>query len=262
VTFHDTVPILCYHAVDPDGAGPLAPWVLHPDRFDEHLDALAGAGYQPVRLDDLVAQVHDRGGPPPRGALVITIDDGYADVADRVWPALAARGWPATLFVSTGPTGGTFLDRPMLGRDQLTDLAADGLTIGAHGHHHLPLDTLDPATARDEVVRSRDLLEDWLGTPVHTFAYPHGFHDRQTRQVVVEAGFDAACAVRQAISSTDDDRFALARIMPTGDVTADALVARLQDPRTPVARGGREPLRTTAHRVARRARARLQREAA
>jgi peptidoglycan/xylan/chitin deacetylase (PgdA/CDA1 family) len=250
------IPILCYHAVSEDTGGPLAPWALDPGRFAEHLDALADAGHRPVALDDLVTRVHDRGEPPPAGALVLTVDDGYADAADTLWPLLAERSWPATLYVSTGFVGGTFLGRPVLDEHQVRDLAQAGMAIGAHGHRHLALDAVDPVLARDEIERSRDLLAEWTGAPVTSFAYPHGFHDRTVRSFVVEAGFHSACAVKQALSSSADDRFALARIMPTGDLTAEQLVGRLRSPRTPVAEGGREALRTTAFRAVRRARRR------
>jgi peptidoglycan/xylan/chitin deacetylase (PgdA/CDA1 family) len=250
-----TIPVLCYHAVDDDVAGPLAPWAMTPARFTEHLDALAHAGHRPVPLDRLLVEVHDLGLPPPPGAVVLTVDDGYADVAETVAPLLAARSWPATVFVSTG-VGPRFCDRAMLDPGAVRDLAAAGLTVGAHGHTHVALDTVDPARADDEIRRSRDLLQEWTGAAVDTFAYPHGFHDRRVRQLVVDAGFTGACAVKQALSSTEDDRFALARIMPTGEVTGADLVARLRHPRTPVARGGRERLRTTAHRHVRRLRSR------
>jgi peptidoglycan/xylan/chitin deacetylase (PgdA/CDA1 family) len=193
-------------------------------------------------------------GSVPTGALAITIDDGYADVAGVIWPRLAERGWPATLFVSTAFVGGHFLDRPMLTHRELVELADEGLGIGAHGHQHVALDTVSPATAREEIRTSRDQLEDWLGRPVTEFAYPHGFHSRRTKAEVVAAGFTSACAVKQALSSTTDDPFALARIMPTGEVTAEELVQRLRSSRTPVSTGDRQALRTTAYRYVRRAR--------
>ena len=249
-----TIPILCYHAVSDDTGGPLAPWAMSPARFDEHLDALADAGYRPVALDDLVRGVHDGEQDVPEGAVVLTIDDGYADVAHTIWPRLVERGWPATLYVTTGVAGGNFHERPMLTPAQVHELSAAGLTIGAHGHTHVALDTVSPAAAAAEIRRSRDLVEEWTGRTVTSFAYPHGFHDRRVRRLVVEAGFRHACAVKQALSSPADDRHALARIMPTGDVTAAELVDQLGSLRTPVAVGGREQLRTTAYRVVRRAR--------
>ena len=143
----------------------------------------------------------------------------------------------------------------MLDRRRIRELADAGVTIGAHGHTHVALDAVATEVAREEIHRSRDLLEDWTGRPVVSFAYPHGFHDRRVRQLVVDAGFRTACAVKQARSSTADDPFALARIMPRGDVTAEQLIERLRT--APVADGGREQLRTTAYRVVRRARQRV-----
>jgi peptidoglycan/xylan/chitin deacetylase (PgdA/CDA1 family) len=177
-------------------------------------------------------------------AVVLTVDDGYDDEA---WTRLAARGWPATLYLTTGVR--RFHDRPMLDAGRVREVADAGITVGAHGHTHVALDAVAPEVARDEIHRSHDLVEDWTGRAVTTFAYPHGFHDRRVRQLVVDAGFETACAVKQALSPPGDDPFALARIMPTGDVTAAQLVERLRT--APVA-DGRERLRTTAYRVVRR----------
>ncbi len=247
-----TVPILGLHAVSDDTDGPLAPWVMTPARLDEHLDALGEAGFRPVPLHTLVARVHHRMASVPTGAIALTIDDGYADVADTIWPRLEARGWPATLFVSTAYEGGTYLDRKMLDRLQIEELADAGLTIGAHGHRQMALDAVAPERARDDIRRSRRLLQDWTGRLVTDFAYPHGFHSRRTKDEVRRAGFTSACAVRQMLSSPDDDPFALARIMPKGDVTAEELVELLCSPKTPVASGDRQALRTRMYRYLRR----------
>lgn len=255
------LPILCYHAVAADTGGPLAPWALSPERFDEHLDALTAAGYRGADLGAVVTAVHDEGRPVPDDVVVVTVDDGYADAAEAVWPRLAARGWPLTIYVTTGVVGGRFLDRPTLDRHQVADLASAGVTVGAHGHRHVALDVVDPGTAAAEVRASRELLEDWIQRPVTTFAYPHGHHDRAARDLVAGAGFHSACAVKQALSSAADDRFALARVMPSAGVTGPQLVHRLRAPSTPVARGQGERLRTRAHRALRRARARRRRVA-
>jgi len=50
----------------------------------------------------------EEGKPLPRGATVITIDDGYADAYDVAFPLLKKFGFPATLFAVTD-----FLDRKL-----------------------------------------------------------------------------------------------------------------------------------------------------
>ena len=66
------------------------------------------------------------------------------------------------------------------------------------------------------------MLEQLLGRPVDTFAYPHGYHDAAVaKELVVAAGYRSATAVRNALSPADDDRFALARVTVTSDFGAD-----------------------------------------
>jgi peptidoglycan/xylan/chitin deacetylase (PgdA/CDA1 family) len=76
--------------------------------------------------------------------------------------------------------------------------------------------------AYEEIRTSKDVLEQVLGQPVDTFAYPHGYHSRATKELVIAAGYRSATAVRNALSHADDDRYAIARVTVTSDVgTAD-----------------------------------------
>jgi peptidoglycan/xylan/chitin deacetylase (PgdA/CDA1 family) len=140
-----------------------------------------------------------------------------------------------------------------MGWPELRDAVARGVDVGAHSHTHPKLDELPLRLARDEIRRSLDVLAEGLGRRVRTFAYPHGYHGPRVRQLVVDAGLAGAVAVKHAMSSTDDDRFALARIIVHGD-TSTAVLARLlrgeglQHPPYPTA------WRSTAWRFARRGR--------
>jgi hypothetical protein len=93
-------------------------------------------------------------------------------------------------------------ERPLLSCLQLRSIEASGIEIGAHTASHPALDTLP--LARNEVVRSKQMLEEQLRGEIKTFAYG-------VREVVLGAGFTSACAVRYAMSSIHDDHFALAR---------------------------------------------------
>jgi hypothetical protein len=58
---------------------------------------------------------------------------------------------------------------------------------------------------------------------VSSFAYPHGYHTRATQRIVQQAGFSGACAVKDGMSSTEDDRFALARLVVRGGTDVEQL---------------------------------------
>ncbi|MEX2382396.1 MAG: polysaccharide deacetylase family protein [Opitutales bacterium] len=91
--------ILLYHRVAqvrPD------PWGLcvSPENFAEHLEVLQRTGRPILHLTDLERKL--RNGPLPRGAIVITFDDGYADNLYNAQPLLARYKTPATFFIATG----------------------------------------------------------------------------------------------------------------------------------------------------------------
>jgi peptidoglycan/xylan/chitin deacetylase (PgdA/CDA1 family) len=158
--------------------------------------------------------------PLPDRAVLLTFDDGFADLVDVVAPALAARGLRGTAFVTTG-----YLGRPgYLSRNALTQLATTDMEIGAHSVNHPHLDLEPPAVAHEEVVSSRTRLEDLLGRPVTSFAYPHGSHTRLTKSFVAGAGYVTAHAVKNAVSHLADDVLAVGRFT-IGEATPDAQVA-------------------------------------
>jgi peptidoglycan/xylan/chitin deacetylase (PgdA/CDA1 family) len=172
------VVVLIYHRV---GGGSGTEVDLPPEAFDEQMAWLAARG-RVVALDDAVAQLAagDDGAvdaaAPDEGPIVVTFDDGTADLADVATPILVRHGVPATVYLAT-----RFVDEGLDFPDNGTplswaavrDMAATGLlTFGSHTHAHLLLDRLPPAEAVDELDRSKDLIEHHVGAPAHHFAYP------------------------------------------------------------------------------------------
>jgi peptidoglycan/xylan/chitin deacetylase (PgdA/CDA1 family) len=98
-------------------------------------------------------------------------------------PRLVGVGFSATLFVVAGRIGGE-ADWPGLPpgapRERLLDAAAlsdavrSGVEIGAHAVSHRCLSTLGIDAATREVLDGRRHLENLLGCPVRSFAYPYG----------------------------------------------------------------------------------------
>jgi peptidoglycan/xylan/chitin deacetylase (PgdA/CDA1 family) len=237
-----SVPILMYHSVGVTLSAAYGRWVVSPARFARHMALLTAQGYVPLSVSAFVAARGSMGAMPSR-PVVITFDDGLSDFATGALPILARHGFPATLFVVTGYVGASAAwlqpigegQRPMLGWSEIDDLVAAGVEIGAHSHTHPQLDILAPATAAEEIRASKAILEDRLGRAVTSFAYPHGYASRKTRELVREAGFASACRVRHALSSDAEDAFALSRLIVTDDLDDEAFMALLNGDGLPVA---------------------------
>jgi peptidoglycan/xylan/chitin deacetylase (PgdA/CDA1 family) len=58
--------------------------------------------------------------------------------------------------------------------DQIRMMNAEGMSIGSHTHKHEILSKLSESDQRAELVVSKQILEDELGRPVKTIAYPVG----------------------------------------------------------------------------------------
>lgn len=91
--------------------------------------------------------------------------------------------------------------RLIMNWNELREMAADPLcSIGAHTMHHRALARLDEEEARYEMAASRARLEEELGQPARTLAYPYGDPDsagpREFR-LARELGFEVALTTRK-----------------------------------------------------------------
>lgn len=202
------VPILMYHSIG--GSDRLA---VRPEAFAEQLAYLKDGGFTPITFGEFVRRRPTTGRP-----VVLTFDDGYADFHERALPLLDRFGFAATVFVTTGwiqDAGPYAAGRPlgrMLSWRQAAEITACGVEVGGHGHSHAELDQLSDAVLRTELLRSRRLLEDRLGRAVTTMAYPYGYSSARVRRELRAAGYDAACAVANALPTGDDDPLAVPRL--------------------------------------------------
>jgi peptidoglycan/xylan/chitin deacetylase (PgdA/CDA1 family) len=243
-----TVAVLLYHGIGDDAGPAHRQWAMPVATFRSHLAALADAGATFVPLSDVVAALA-HGRPLPPQAVVLTFDDGFAGSCAEIG-RLAADGIPTTLYVTTG-----WIGRPATAG--WADLAAlPPGTVGAHGVTHRRLDELAGPEVWAEVSGAKSTIEDRVGHPCVTFAYPHGNLSPLVRAAVVKAGYTSAAAVRNALSHAGDDRFAIARLTVTEDMPLSRLVDATAGRGTPVAPDG-ERMRTRIYRTYRRSRARI-----
>jgi peptidoglycan/xylan/chitin deacetylase (PgdA/CDA1 family) len=189
--------------------------------FELQLKWLKENNYIGLRQDELPEAIQrpDFGG---HRYIVISFDDGYSDNIDVALPLLDAYGFKATFFVVAGMvkneqrmatrTGHMlYPHRLMMNCGDLRQLCKDGMEVGSHGWSHQQATRINGGSIQDfseELIRSKNLLEDITGSPVHSFSYPNGqrgaFSDETRKQIMRNGYLTASTTIWGALSGKID----------------------------------------------------------
>jgi peptidoglycan/xylan/chitin deacetylase (PgdA/CDA1 family) len=162
------------------------------------------------------------GGPAHR-SVVITFDDAYDDTRAYAAELLVAAGLPATVYVPTALLG----TADHMSAQGVRELAASGVDIGSHSRSHRSLLECDAQELEAEVRGSKEDLEDLVGTPVRSFAYPYGLHRRHVRRAVAVAGYEHAVVCEHGLLRRGTDPFRIPRtLLDEMTIATFAAVAR------------------------------------
>jgi peptidoglycan/xylan/chitin deacetylase (PgdA/CDA1 family) len=172
--------VVLYHDVAPEFERNLA----------AHLDAMLDRGRFLSWPDGLAAITGTT--PLEVPTFSLTFDDGHKEWVGGVLPLLQERNITATFFITTNKVVAG-RSRTSLTWADCADLLAAGMLIGSHSVTHRRLTGLSDAEAREEVVASKQELEQRLGVEVLDFSIPYGLpgHDFQERELalIAEAGY-------------------------------------------------------------------------
>lgn len=213
------ITILFYHRVAEIAD---TPWTCSNRMFARQI-AWLKRNVELISLEE--AQSRLRSGVNRGPAVSITFDDGYADNCQSALPLLIRERIPCVYFVSWRQVseGAPFPHDAAWGNrfeintvDQLREMAAGGIEIGAHTRTHADLGAVeDEETLLDEVVTARDELSAAIGRRVRYFAYPYGQHQNLNFRVFPlarEAGYEAVCSAYGGYNFPGDDPFHLQRV--------------------------------------------------
>lgn len=206
--------VLTYHSVTNKQRQTDSPWSVTLKDFMRQMDLLKDNGWTTIRIIDFLTPQR-----LPSRAVAITFDDGYCDNLDAC-EQLQARGLTATWFIVSGSVGKTVSwqdpDAPacktMLSGAELRAMISQGFEIGAHGQSHRRLTKLDAAELREETLQPKQALQDLLGCPITSFAYPYGDYDDRIVAAVKEAGYSQACTCMTGWALKNTDLLRLRRI--------------------------------------------------
>lgn len=191
--------VLCYHAIDNRSSDARADrFTVSPELLEKQLDDLTARGFEFITPSLFEAYLLHNA-PMPRRAILLTFDDGYADLMAIAHDVLRPRGIEALAFVLTRPPSdsndwdraGGVPSRQLLTPAKFHALAELGVEIASHAQTHRELPALPAGEMQAEVYGSfRDLTE--FGQKPRFFAYPFGEVSADSMEAVRQSDFIAA----------------------------------------------------------------------
>src|SRR5256714_696788 len=205
--------IFCYHRLVDKIRYPGTE--ITPAAFEAEMKELKDKGITVISMQDLLAWKRGEKSIPPRCA-VVTFDDGWKSQYEVAWPIMKKYGYPFTMFIYTeGVRGGTLGGGEAITWEQLADMRDNGVDIQAHSAthqdlregHNIMLVSAGKRTKtkltgpqyeqwmQNEVVGSKQLLEQRLGIKVNCFAVPFGNYNEHVKEIARGSGYEAMFTV-------------------------------------------------------------------
>jgi peptidoglycan/xylan/chitin deacetylase (PgdA/CDA1 family) len=217
-----SIPILMYHSVVDDPETKMHAYyrtTTSPLIFKQHMQHLRHLGYSTIQISEAVKMLQNGGST--QKYVVITFDDGYADFYRYAFPELDRNGFTATVFLPTAYIGDTpvqFKGKDCLTWSEVRELRKHGISFGSHTVTHPQLCNMDECTVKDELVHSKQVIEDNLGETVDSFAYPFAFPEtnkpfvQMLRRLLVDAGYAQGVSTCIGTAHPKEDPYFLRRL--------------------------------------------------
>lgn len=224
------VPILTYHKISPVNANSIYPGTFVPPKlFEKQLQHLARRGFQSSPLTSLFSP------SMPSKPIVLTFDDGFQDFEDAAWPLLQRFGMSGTVFLVSEFLGlknqwdiavGD-VAYPLMSPTTIRRLYSEGVEFGSHTRTHARLSTLDAPSQEDEILISKQDLEERLGFAIDTFCYPYGSYNKDSLAAVKQAGYRFATSCEKGLNDGTEDPLLLKRIAIRNDTSLPVFIYKL-----------------------------------
>lgn len=188
------VPILTYHYVGQVPANDPNPRLrggltVSPQAFLQQVQWLIANGYHTIDAQQLDTYLEGQADLPAK-PVMLTIDDGNADLYTAAFPILRQYHLTAVAYIVSGFLGAA----GHVTASQVLEMSQNGIQIGSHTFNHEDLTQEPPSRLQMELIRPKQTLEQLTGRPVTDFAYPAGRYDRAVQAAVQQAGYVSAMA--------------------------------------------------------------------
>lgn len=165
------IPILLYHSISND----LEDNNLNLSDFEDQISFLHKNKFSSVHFNEI--------NPMLKKQIVITFDDGYKDIIINVLPILKKYNFKAICFIVSNYLGkyndwdlrnSNYKKKELMNKNDIFEWINNGMTIGSHSHNHKNLTKLQDDELKNEILYSKEYLENLFSVSISDFCYPFG----------------------------------------------------------------------------------------
>ncbi|MCY9844263.1 polysaccharide deacetylase family protein [Vibrio caribbeanicus] len=217
------MPIIMYHRfIKNDSEKGIHGTYLHIDMLDKHLKLIKRMGFETITFEDLAERRPISRLEHGKRYIIITVDDGYKDNYELLFPLLKKYNFKAVVYAVSGETFNRWdVEVPsnpekrveLMSSEQIRELSESGLVeIGGHTVTHPHLNQLTSAEQEQEIYDNKVALESMIGKRLTSFAYPYGSLNEDSQNIASKIGYQYAVATDSGPIHIHSDEFQIRRI--------------------------------------------------
>ena len=151
--------------------------------------------------------------------IILTVDDGYKDNYEILFPLLKKYSMKAVIFLVSGLNYNKWTiesDKEkkfyLMSTEEILEMQNSGLVeFGGHTLTHLDFNKAEKEIAEREIREDKEITEERLNKKLTVFAYPYGHRKEETKKLVEEAGYDFAVSTDTGAGIFTDDLYDIRR---------------------------------------------------
>jgi peptidoglycan/xylan/chitin deacetylase (PgdA/CDA1 family) len=96
--------------------------------------------------------------------------------------------------------------------EEIREAAMEGVSFGSHTVDHVRLGLVGEKAAREQMLRSKNKIEEESGRPCRFLCYPNGSFNSRSAKIARECGYEAGVSTLPGLNTVGEDLMALRRI--------------------------------------------------